>query len=36
MRNIKKVQKHFQEEKQALFEAITDFQNGNEDKATLI
>ena len=36
MRKIKKVQKHFQEEKQALFETITDFQNGNEDKATLI
>lgn len=36
MRKIKKVQKHFQEEKQALFEAITDYQNGNEDKATLI
>ena len=36
MRKIKKVHNHFQEEKQVLFEAITDFQNGNEDKATLI
>lgn len=36
MKKIKKIHNHFQEEKQALFEAITDFQNGNEDKATFI
>lgn len=36
MRKIKKIHNHFQEEKQVLFEAIADFQNGNEDKATLI
>lgn len=36
MKKIKKIHNHFQEEKQVLFEAITDFQNGNEDKATLI
>ena len=36
MRDIKKIHNHFEEEKGILFEAITDFQNGNEDKATLI
>ena len=36
MKKIKKIHNHFQEEKQVLFEAIADLQNGNEDKATLI
>lgn len=36
MRKIKKLHSHFEEEKSILFEAINDFQNGNEDKATVI
>ena len=36
MRKIKKIHSHFEEEKSTLFEAINDFQNGNEDKATVI
>lgn len=36
MRKIKKIHHHFEEEKSILFEAINDFQNGNEDKATVI
>ncbi len=36
MRKIKKIHNHFEEEKSTLFEAINDFQNGNEDKATII
>lgn len=36
MRKIKKIHNHFEEEKILLFEAITDFQNGNKEKATII
>lgn len=36
MRNIKTLHNHFEEEKSILFEAISEFQKGNEDKATLI
>ena len=36
MRKIKKIHNHFEEEKAILFEAINDFKNGKEDKATLI
>jgi len=36
MRKIKKIHSHFEEEKSILFEAINDFQNGDEDKATTI
>lgn len=36
MKSIIKIQNHFEEEKAILFEAISDFRNGNEDKATLI
>lgn len=36
MRNIKTLHNHFEEEKSILFEAIVEFQKGNEDKATLI
>ena len=36
MRKIKKIHSHFEEEKSILFEAINDFQNGDEDKATVI
>lgn len=36
LRDIKKIHNHFEEEKGILFGAITDFQNGNEEKATLI
>ncbi len=36
MRKIKKIHNHFEEEKSILFEAINDFQSGDEDKATVI
>lgn len=36
MSKIKKIHSHFEEEKSILFEAINDFQNGDEDKATTI
>lgn len=36
MRKIKKIHNHFEEEKSVLFEAINAFQNGDEDKATVI
>ncbi|MEE0885138.1 MAG: sigma-70 family RNA polymerase sigma factor [Faecalimonas sp.] len=36
MRKIKKIHNHFEEEKSVLFEAINAFQNGEEDKATVI
>lgn len=36
MRKIKKLHSHFEEEKSILFEAINDFQNGDEDTATVI
>lgn len=36
MKKIKKIHNHFEEEKSILFEAISEFQKGKEDHATLI
>lgn len=36
MKKIKKIHNHFEEEKSILFEAISEFQKGNADNATLI
>ena len=36
MRKIEKTYNQFEEEKSLLYEAITDFQNGNKEKATII
>ena len=36
MKKIKKIHNHFEEEKSILFEAISEFQKGREDYATLI